>query len=45
MVVSSKEHKNIIKDVAWIDKTDPSQGFVSVSHDLTGIIWSFKSGI
>ncbi|KAG5897450.1 hypothetical protein JTB14_002711 [Gonioctena quinquepunctata] len=23
---------------------DPSKGFVSVSHDLTGIIWSFEPG-
>lgn len=45
MVVSSKEHNNIIKDVSWIDKTDPSRGFVSVSHDLTGILWSFEPGI
>lgn len=45
MVVSSKEHKNIIKDVSWINKADPSKGFVSVSHDLTGIIWSFEPGI
>lgn len=44
MVISSKEHKNIVKDVAWINKSDPSKGFVTVSHDLTGIIWSFEPG-
>lgn len=44
MITSSKEHRNIVKGVSWIDKTDPSKGFVSVSHDLTGIMWSFEPG-
>lgn len=44
MVISSKEHKNIVKDVAWLDNKDPNKGFVSVAHDLTGIIWAFESG-
>ncbi|XP_023012701.2 ribosome biogenesis protein WDR12 homolog [Leptinotarsa decemlineata] len=42
IVTTSKDHKNVVKAVAWIDKTEPSKGFVSVSHDLTGIIWAFE---
>lgn len=45
IISSLKEHKNIVKSVAWIDITDPSKGFVSVSHDLTGILWNFQSGV
>ncbi|CAG9813933.1 unnamed protein product [Phaedon cochleariae] len=44
IVTSLKQHTNFVKAVAWIDKSDPSKGFVSVSHDLTGIIWSIEPG-
>ncbi|CAG9863578.1 unnamed protein product [Phyllotreta striolata] len=44
MVASLKEHKNIVKAVSWIDKSDPNRGFISVSHDLIGIIWSYEDG-
>ncbi|XP_060517250.1 ribosome biogenesis protein WDR12 homolog [Cylas formicarius] len=43
-VTSSKEHKNIVKDVAWVDQQQPSKGLVSVSHDLTGILWAWEEG-
>lgn len=43
-MVSLKEHKNVVKDVSWLDEKDPSKGFVSVSHDLTGILWSWEPG-
>ncbi|CAH1113705.1 unnamed protein product [Psylliodes chrysocephalus] len=44
IVTSLKEHKNIVKAVSWIDKTDAGKGFISVSHDLTGIIWTYEAG-
>lgn len=44
IVASSKEHKNVVKCVSWLDQNDPSKGFVSVSHDLVGIIWSWEPG-
>ncbi|XP_066143173.1 ribosome biogenesis protein WDR12 homolog [Euwallacea fornicatus] len=40
-VISIKEHSEIVKGVTWIDSTDPSKGFISVSHDQTGIIWDW----
>jgi ribosome biogenesis protein YTM1 len=43
-VTSSKEHTNIVKQVAWIKSGDPSQGFVSVSHDLTALLWEWEPG-
>lgn len=43
-VVSLKEHKNVVKAVSWLDEKDPSKGFVSVSHDLTGILWFWEPG-
>uniref|UniRef100_A0A6P7FWP2 Ribosome biogenesis protein WDR12 homolog n=1 Tax=Diabrotica virgifera virgifera TaxID=50390 RepID=A0A6P7FWP2_DIAVI len=44
IITSLKEHRNVVKAVSWIDKTDPSKGFISVSHDLTGLMWSFEPG-
>ncbi|EFA03458.1 ribosome biogenesis protein WDR12 homolog [Tribolium castaneum] len=44
LVTSQKEHKNIVKKVAWINQTNPSQGFISVSHDLTGLLWQWEPG-
>ncbi|CAG9838676.1 unnamed protein product [Diabrotica balteata] len=44
IITSLKEHRNVVKAVAWVDKTDPSKGFISVSHDLTGLMWSFEPG-
>ncbi|XP_019873102.1 ribosome biogenesis protein WDR12 homolog [Aethina tumida] len=44
IVASNKEHKNVVKCVSWLDQNDPSKGFVSVSHDLVGIIWSWEPG-
>lgn len=43
-VASIKDHSEIVKGVAWIDKNDPSKGFISVSHDQTGIIWAWEEG-
>ncbi|KAL3283258.1 hypothetical protein HHI36_006406 [Cryptolaemus montrouzieri] len=43
-IVSLKEHSNIVKDVKWISKDEPQKGFVSVSHDLTGILWEWEEG-
>ncbi|XP_072397302.1 ribosome biogenesis protein WDR12 homolog [Diabrotica undecimpunctata] len=44
IITSLKEHRNVVKAVTWVDKTDPSKGFISVSHDLTGLMWSFEPG-
>ncbi|XP_057668631.1 ribosome biogenesis protein WDR12 homolog [Diorhabda carinulata] len=44
LIKSSKEHKNMVKSVTWIDKSDASKGFISVSHDLTALVWSFQPG-
>jgi len=43
-VASLKDHTEVIKGVTWIDKNDPTKGFVSVSHDQTGIIWAWNEG-
>ncbi|KAF2893661.1 hypothetical protein ILUMI_12516 [Ignelater luminosus] len=40
--VSAREHTNIVKAVCWLKQGDPSGGFVTVSHDLTGIIWKWE---
>ncbi|KAF5284868.1 hypothetical protein FQR65_LT13384 [Abscondita terminalis] len=42
--VISREHTNIVKAVSWLKPSDPSGGFVTVSHDLTGILWDWKPG-
>ncbi|RZC32546.1 ribosome biogenesis protein WDR12 -like [Asbolus verrucosus] len=44
IVTSLKEHTNIVKQVSWLKSGDPSRGFVSVSHDLTGILWEWEPG-
>ncbi|KAK9879387.1 hypothetical protein WA026_006457 [Henosepilachna vigintioctopunctata] len=41
-ITSLKEHTNIVKEVKWISETDSHKGFVSVSHDLTGILWAWE---
>lgn len=33
-----------MKNVKWIDTNDLSKGCVSVSHDLTGILWYWETG-
>lgn len=43
-VISVKDHTDIVKGVTWIDQSDPSKGFVSVSHDQTGLIWQWEPG-
>lgn len=43
-VVSVKDHTEVVKGVTWIDKSNPAKGFVSVSHDQTGIIWAWDEG-
>ncbi|KAL1512498.1 hypothetical protein ABEB36_002081 [Hypothenemus hampei] len=43
-IASIKDHLEVVKGVTWIDQTDPSKGFISVSHDQTGIIWEWKEG-
>ncbi|XP_050302014.1 ribosome biogenesis protein WDR12 homolog [Anthonomus grandis grandis] len=43
-VASLKDHTEIVKGVTWINKNDPSKGFISVSHDQTAIIWSWEEG-
>lgn len=43
-VASCKHHTNVVKQVAWVNKEDPSQGFVSVSHDLTAILYKWQAG-
>ncbi|XP_022904368.2 ribosome biogenesis protein WDR12 homolog [Onthophagus taurus] len=42
--VSLKDHTNIVKAVSWVKENDPTGGFVSVSHDLTGILWHWEPG-
>nr|CAI5853752.1 unnamed protein product [Callosobruchus analis] len=41
LVTSLRQHSNIVKSVCWLDVQQPGSGFVSVSHDLTGILWHF----
>lgn len=43
-VASVKEHTEIVKGAAWIDRADPSKGFISVSHDQTAILWGWEEG-
>nr|AEE62829.1 unknown [Dendroctonus ponderosae] len=43
-VASVKEHTEIVKGATWVDRADPSKGFISVSHDQTAIIWSWEEG-
>ncbi|KRT81986.1 WD40 domain-containing protein, partial [Oryctes borbonicus] len=40
--VTIRDHTNLVKAVAWLQEGNPSEGFVSVSHDLTGILWNWK---
>jgi len=42
--VSVAEHTNLVKGVSWLKQGDPAGGFVTVSHDLTGIIWKWEPG-
>ncbi|XP_063901472.1 ribosome biogenesis protein WDR12 homolog [Zophobas morio] len=44
LVTSQKQHTNIVKKVVWLKEGDPSCGFVSVSHDLTGLLWEWEPG-
>ncbi|XP_030763133.1 ribosome biogenesis protein WDR12 homolog [Sitophilus oryzae] len=39
-----KNHTEMVKGVTWISKSDITKGFVSVSHDQSGIIWEWKEG-
>ena len=32
----------MVKAVSWLKKGDPGKGFVSVSHDQTAILWSWR---
>lgn len=43
-VLSLQNHSNVVKAVRWISKDDPKKGFVSVSHDLTAILWQWEEG-
>lgn len=43
-ILTQSEHTNVIKAVSWLQKGDPSKGFVTVSHDLTGILWHWEPG-
>lgn len=38
-----KEHLNIVKAISWLKPNDAFGGFVSVSHDLTGILWQWDA--
>ncbi|KAB0797689.1 hypothetical protein PPYR_08682 [Photinus pyralis] len=40
----SQEHTNLVKAVSWLKQSDPEGGFVTVSHDLTGMLWMWKPG-
>ncbi|KAF5288979.1 hypothetical protein FQA39_LY03858 [Lamprigera yunnana] len=40
--VVAREHTNLVKAVAWLKHSDPTGGFITVSHDLTGILWEWK---
>lgn len=42
--VGAREHTHLIRSVAWLKHDDPSGGFVSVSHDLTGFLWKWDPG-
>lgn len=42
--VTIRDHTNLVKAVAWIEQGNPAGGFVSVSHDLTGILWEWTIG-
>lgn len=33
-----------MKAVSWLKADDPTMGFVSVSHDLTGLLWRWEPG-
>lgn len=33
-----------MKAVSWLKEGDPTQGFVSVSHDLTAVLWHWEPG-
>lgn len=37
-----RNHTNLVKAATWLQEGNPLGGFVSVSHDLTGIIWHWK---
>lgn len=40
---SLSQHSNCVRSVSWLDRGDPSKGFVTVSHDLTGILWQWDA--
>lgn len=40
---SLSQHSNCVRSVGWLDKSNPNKGFVTVSHDLTGILWQWDS--
>ncbi|XP_017772479.1 PREDICTED: ribosome biogenesis protein WDR12 homolog [Nicrophorus vespilloides] len=41
---ASNKHTNCVRSVSWLKKGDPTKGFVSVSHDLTAILWNWEVG-
>ncbi|KAI4465756.1 wd40 repeat protein 12 37 [Holotrichia oblita] len=40
--VTVRDHINLVKAVTWLQEGNPLGGFVSVSHDLTGILWHWS---
>jgi len=43
-VSAASVHTNYIRAVSWLKKDDPSSGFATVSHDLSGILWHWEPG-
>ncbi|CAH2005238.1 unnamed protein product [Acanthoscelides obtectus] len=43
LVTSLRQHSDIVKAVRWLDVQRPESGFISVSHDRTGILWQYEA--